>query len=79
MENWIPTKDRLPVEDGEDSGDYVLVITRWGDIDIAKKEWRTGWNSHYWYGKGAREFSMEDITHWMPLPKKPKENPKLEE
>ena len=70
MSIWIPTSDRLPVEDGEGCGEYVLILTVWNDIDIAKKEWRQGHKPHFWYTKGGTSLEMEDVTHWMLLPEK---------
>lgn len=63
---WIPVTERLPKE-----GEFVLV---YGDLYPNKHDGgviavskRMDWN--YWQGFGRER----DITHWMPLPKPPKE------
>lgn len=73
---WIPVTERLPETylncyvdfDGseveyEDS-EYVLVLTKFGEYGIDMYE-----NSDAFIGWA----STDDVTHWMPLPKPPKE------
>lgn len=59
-EGWISVKDRLP----EMYGDY-LTYTREGNV----------WP--YFFSSGIFEntlgFSVDTVTHWMPLPEPPKE------
>lgn len=67
MRRWIPVTERLPEE-----GEFVLV---YGDLYPNKHDGgviavskRMDWN--YWQGLGRER----NITHWMPLPKGPKED-----
>ena len=57
---WISVTDRLPENDCD-----VLVYVRGGVIDTAYYS-RCG----YWECYASRS---NDVTHWMPLPKAPKE------
>ena len=59
---WIPLKERLP-----SNGDFVLVAdSRENYVNCFMFD--RGW----WYSEGYR-ISMEEVTHWMPLPEPPKE------
>lgn len=60
---WISVKDRLPQEEGE-----VLVALH-GTVHLAwyfsaTKQWQT---------PSGTVCGTDDVTHWMPLPKPPKE------
>jgi len=60
MTEWIKLSDRLP-----EKGKEILVFSR--GIYMA-----TTWNGETFYERN--ENRVGDITHWMPLPKPPKEN-----
>lgn len=68
---WVPCSERLPVEEGADTGDYVQIWTKWGGLDIAKKEWSQGWTPNHWELKGGGRLEMTDVTHWRQLEKGP--------
>ena len=61
---WISVEDRLPTDV------ETVMVSRgkhgywWGKYDILTKEWIVK------HGNGFVE--VPDITHWMPLPEKPK-------
>ena len=64
---WISTKDRLP-EDGE----RVLIYTKYEDIIVAKYYSLRGvWRSPE---DVEEEYTNNEVTHWMPLPKPPVKN-----
>lgn len=71
VNSWISVEDRLP-EDGQ----QVLTFFEITGVEIAKyqnlkgtKDEIFGHNCFY-NGKG---YLTDDVTHWMPLPKPPKE------
>lgn len=58
---WVSVKDRLPEENGEYlvyCGEYNGICVLNYEILKTKSKWRTKW---------------KEVTHWMPLPKAPKE------
>ena len=65
--NWISVKDRLPDEDQE-----VFVYSSLGIIEKCKMS-----NSDWFYTNCPMCSDLwdddETITHWMPLPEKPKD------
>lgn len=63
MPEWISVKDRLPEEPGE-----VLVVL-YGKVGIA---WYHG-GEQFETGSGLICY-VEEVTHWMPLPKPPKDD-----
>ena len=65
--NWISVKDKMP-EDKTGNINYLCwVSTGFGEYKIGRiNEW--GW--HCGYGSDI----LQDVTHWMPLPEKPKED-----
>ena len=63
VQKWIPVSERLPV-----SCDLVVALTTGSDRIIAKLD-RYGWLR---YG-GYECERLRPITHWMPLPERPKE------
>lgn len=66
---WISVKDRLP----PDQGKKVLVANGHGYISVFalwKKEYGNKWT---WIDEQGHFKHTNDITHWMPLPKPPKE------
>jgi hypothetical protein len=79
---WISVKDRLPEKDGK----YLVHKNLWGTSyistirfaqdgervckhDLARKK-----NVWYDYDSETGYFSVDTVTHWMPLPEAPKEN-----
>jgi hypothetical protein len=76
--NWIPVKERLP----EKLQDVFVYIPDF----CPQKIYNAYWTEHFliddtvekvWLANGYcckhPEWSFEDITHWMPLPKPPKD------
>ena len=57
---WIPVKERLP-----SNGDFVLVAD-------SRESYANcfGFDCGWWYIDGYR-MSLEEVTHWMPLPEPP--------
>jgi hypothetical protein len=58
---WIPKGDNLYAE--------AVVIGRVYGKDYEVEEWRHTWYAH------SRYQSLDHITHWQPLPKRPKDRP----
>ncbi len=58
---WIKCSDRLPDKNG-----WYLVYRK-------NHELHTSYYKHYgWEDRNSMVIFFTDITHWMPLPKKPK-------
>lgn len=73
VNGWIPVTERLPKgENGKDVCDLVVAYTKDGEVT-------TGWlNGQYWWviiGQGSHHVMRDRsfVTHWMPLPERPKE------
>lgn len=74
---WISVKDKIPEEarnmGGTGFSNEVLVVDKEGDMYLTSYvyPWRnielTGFNE-----SGQHGLIKEDVTHWMPLPEKPK-------
>lgn len=64
--NWISVKDRLPESEGEDWLVVVKNKNKEGGIFLCDV-------AHYENGKWYKSNTWEDVTHWMPLPPKPKQ------
>lgn len=85
MSEWISVEDRLPMQIPANipTMDWVLVssIDPPHPITIARwdgKNWEFLCTNESWayaamYGDCTTPFDLEDITHWMPLPKPPEE------
>ena len=77
---WIPVEERLP----EKSGEYLIftdekeIYAMEFDEDMGDKGEFGWWTQQYSNGgwAGSDWATAEDITHWMPLPKLPKEEKK---
>lgn len=68
MPKWIPVTERLPKY-----GTPVLAYGSRGGIFVAKYERaRAEWDRDYWW-KLNSSIHVCNPTHWMPLPKPPKE------
>ena len=63
MTEWISVNDRLP-----ENGVKVLVYSAEN-----KNDYEIGAYSETYKGFFVRQFYYENITHWMPLPRTPKE------
>ena len=59
---WISVKDRLP-----EMYVNVLVYTECKNTFIVSMDYTEKWEDDYGY------YLEENVTHWMPLPKPPKE------
>lgn len=63
---WISVNDRLPM----DGQDILACLHNYGDLRIAPCNYDSG----IWYDCLMNcEAVVTDITHWMPVPKPPKE------
>ena len=40
---WISTTDKLPSSETVEDDGYKLVWTRWGHVEVAKRDWQQGW------------------------------------
>jgi hypothetical protein len=82
MSNWISVKNRLP----EDDGVYLCYCDAYGygyrrtaNFTLhAEHIFDLHYNGHegpawYDYDSEVGDFTMGNITHWMPLPEPPKE------
>jgi hypothetical protein len=74
MSEWISVKDRLPAKNQKVlaswAGEYVAELI-YAYSETSPRAYKNGprWE---WQG---RSVPMWNITHWMPLPEPPKENP----
>ena len=74
MTNWIKTSDRMP-----ENGAHVLVYGRWYDdwfvagatVEIFPNSNQVFWCLSYRPTHGTE--SMDEVTHWQPLPEPPAE------
>lgn len=65
VQKWIPVSERLPDKNRK----AVLIALRWEETDI-------GWyneDDKCWQSEFINSYDDGDVTHWMPLPKAPKE------
>lgn len=70
---WISVKDRLP-----ENGEPVLIKELFEEeIQIASYVEDFGWTeqtvNHICNGNAYCEFTVFNVTHWMPLPQSPKD------
>ena len=70
VNEWISVKDRLPDKNGE-------YLCRWINKDVSNADYESTYGSFgYWFNFWEDEYkdwiSYDGITHWMPLPQKPK-------
>ena len=65
VQEWIPVTDRLPKDDSP-----VLVYKSRHSEAYGNMETAYYWNQRTWEGCIG-----ENVTHWMPLPQPPKEEP----
>lgn len=88
MDKWYKCSERLPYEEPEHvlTYDWVLVSsTKQQQVISIARYTDTGWEffetvdgdvteaTGPWKGELVGVINIEDITHWMPLPKPPKE------
>ena len=79
---WIPVTERLPDEDGkylvfeQSSGRTCTAVLRFAK-DARKVDeydfkgcWKNAW---YEYDSEWGHYTVNSVTHWMPLPQQPKE------
>ena len=59
---WISVKERLPEE-----GTWVLCQCRANIKDVLR------WQDGYWFHDLRHQYMGGFVTHWMPLPERPKE------
>lgn len=71
---WVSVGDRLPIRTNKLSSctDPVLVVRTNGECDVCSFVYDDEGN--YWTTVDDRiQYEPDEITHWMPLPKLPKE------
>lgn len=59
----------MPRGDGDEQ--WVLVLTKWGDMAVAQLDWEQGHRRDFWHVARDYSFELGDVTHWMRLPEKP--------
>ena len=69
MDEWINVKDRLPSR-----GDRVVCNSNKEGVVIASNMNSLGFIEIITTECTSFEYRHKDVTHWMPLPDKPKEN-----
>ena len=81
MQEWISVKNRLPEEDGkylvfeQNNGRTNTSILRFAkdarkvDRYDFKSRWKNAW---YEYDSEWGHYTVDSVTHWMPLPEPPK-------
>ncbi len=62
--NWINTKDQVP--------DYYKVVIVFDGCNIYYEYHRLSNGEDEYYGNTNNDFIIYEVTHWMPLPEKPK-------
>jgi hypothetical protein len=80
-QEWIPVTERLPEEDGkylvfeQSGGRTVVSVLRFAkdarkvDRYDFKGRWKNAW---YEYDSEWGHYTVDSVTHWMPLPEPPK-------
>ena len=66
VQEWISVNDRLP----EESGMYIVTANDGHAQRVSFVQWQK--KNRMWNLTGARSYWR--VTHWMPLPKQPKES-----
>ena len=81
LPKWIPVSERLPEENGQylvfqkhTYGTYTAVLQFAKDgRKVDKYDFYRGWkNVWYRYDSEWGHITIDDVTHWMPLPEPPK-------
>lgn len=70
MAEWISVKDRLPNEEEI----FLVYNGKSNDSYIELGFWNLDKKRFEYYDNEDYGLEMYDITHWMPLPKPPKES-----
>lgn len=72
---WISVKDKLPAVSDENHwravSANVLVFRECGTICVAYLVEDGDTKELSWYTSDSEGWYLEDVTHWMPLPKPP--------
>ena len=80
-QKWIPVSERLPDKDGKYLVCRRLYGSWWRETlnfakdarKVSKYDFHRGWkNVWYWYDSEWGHITIDDVTHWMPLPEPPK-------
>lgn len=66
--NWISVNDRLPEE-----GEEVLVVLKSDRVFYYIAELTINAPYPFWWSQDRGLFTLDEITHWMPLPEPPEE------
>jgi hypothetical protein len=81
VQKWIPVTERLPDEDGkylvfeQSSGRTNTSILRFAKDarKVDKYDFKCRWkNAWYEYDSEWGHYTVDSVTHWMPLPEPPK-------
>jgi len=66
---WISIEDRLPNEE-----DYYLVVWDYDEVEeVGEAFYSEKW--YFPYYSNEKDVTEPKVTHWMPLPKPPKNSP----
>lgn len=68
VNQWISCKDKMP-----GNGIDVLICTRNRMINLA---WYDKDMGYFWVCDSDFKYDLLDVTHWMPLPERPKDGEK---
>jgi hypothetical protein len=68
MSEWISVEDRLPLINGPDHG-YVEVLVA---VKLSEAYHEIKVVAYFFDEDGFNVLPVNDVTHWMPLPKQPK-------
>ena len=82
VQKWIPVTERLPEKDGYylvakkifNNSIYQEVLSFAKDgRKVDKYDFHRGWkNVWYYYDSECGHLTIDNVTHWMPLPEPPK-------
>lgn len=68
VQEWIPVSERLP--ENHDSCIVYRVSSFGGHFSMLRYSKALGW---HFYDSEWGDVTVDDVTHWMPLPEPPKE------
>jgi hypothetical protein len=77
-EPWIPVNERLPempiMDSWRESPPLLVYEAKFGKQRVATYEQVCEDEPPRWYSACSERWSLDHVTHWMPLPQPPKEN-----
>lgn len=69
---WISVKDKIPP-----AFEPIIAVHRWGHGELQSMFGQCDDDSFFFYWKDGRNYKIlyiENLTHWMPMPKPPKDD-----